>query len=249
MIAGEPIENLLSPPQPLSEARLAVLRRRLQRHSFAGGQDNIPALENAWDLASATNGGAVLWVHEPLPALLSPETGLRQRLDYSLTGTRFFELQTRSGPDRLVEKMDGLASMQHVPRLGTLAEDLTRILGVGAPRFELVRERISNDVAPGVESRVSRHIERLWARDEALRLAAGRRQAEAAALAAKNQLVTPLTGAVVLETQEQFAAHNLTPADATTVPAVPEPQAAALAALALVLWRLARRPRLARARG
>lgn len=49
---------------------------------------------------------------------------------------------------------------------------------------------------------------------------------ERVAFAAKYQLVTAFSGAVVLETAEQYARHGLTPVDATTtpeIPATPEP--------------------------
>jgi hypothetical protein len=43
-------------------------------------------------------------------------------------------------------------------------------------------------------------------------------------LAAKYQLVTPVTGAVVLETAQQYAASDLTPVNPGTVPTIPEPE-------------------------
>ena len=70
------------------------------------------------------------------------------------------------------------------------------------------------------------------------------------------QIVTPVTGAVVLETAEQYKQHNLKPAEAdsvpttlSSVPTVPEPGAVlclVLAALVLV-FALAFRARRARA--
>ena len=42
-----------------------------------------------------------------------------------------------------------------------------------------------------------------------------------AELAARYQLVTPFSGAVVLETQQQYADHGLTPADGDATPKVP----------------------------
>ena len=52
----------------------------------------------------------------------------------------------------------------------------------------------------------------------------GIERAECVAFAAAHQLVTPLTGAVVLENQQQYAAAGLTPVDPATVPTVPEPE-------------------------
>jgi hypothetical protein len=97
--------------------------------------------------------------------------------------------------------------------------------------FKFIRAQTTE---PAIGSRVGKHLERLWARDEAGRLASRRESAEAVKLAALNQLVTPLTGAVVLETKAQYDRHNLKPADPMTVPVIPEPSAFNLVVLAAI---------------
>jgi hypothetical protein len=217
------------------------IRRRLARLSPEGGQDNIPALEAAWDAASAVENGAVLWVHGVEPVLLSSEGGMRQRLEHNTTRTRLFEVQTETGPDRLIEKLDGFSSLQHVPRLGALKTDLLRVFGHwngAVPSFDLKRALVSGEQTG---PQASRHLERLWARDEAARLAAARKLDQAAQLAVKNQLVTPLTGAVVLERKEQYDRHGLTPADPGTVPSVPEPTVLSLLGIGALALAMAKR--------
>jgi hypothetical protein len=105
-------------------------------------------------------------------------------------------------------------------------------------RFELVRERVPASLESTNALRASKQLERLWARDETLRLAKAHQRDAATKLAAANQLVTPLTGAVVLETQQQFTQHGLSPADPASVPAVPEPGAFSLLGVGIlaVLW-------------
>jgi len=58
------------------------------------------------------------------------------------------------------------------------------------------------------------------------------------ALAAKYQLVTPVSGAVVLETKQQYDESRLTPVSQATVPTVPEPHewALILIACAVLIW-------------
>jgi hypothetical protein len=54
--------------------------------------------------------------------------------------------------------------------------------------------------------------------------------------ARKLRLVTPLTGAVVLENKEQYAEHDLSPtADVDNVPTIPEPEELALMAVVCIL--------------
>ena len=61
---------------------------------------------------------------------------------------------------------------------------------------------------------------------------------EAITLAARYQLVTPVTGAVVLETAEQYRASGLAPVDAGSVPTIPEPGMVALLIVAggFLIW-------------
>jgi hypothetical protein len=87
-------------------------------------------------------------------------------------------------------------------------------------------------------------VVRLWASD----LIAGRSLAGdvASKLAAQQQLVTHVSGAVVLERAEQYQRHGLEPVDPTSVPTIPEPPVIALllvaAALAALWRRRERRP-------
>ena len=226
LIASDETKEFNTRPQKATASAIKEIQQSIGRARFTGGQDNLPALEAAWDLAAASAQGAVVWIHQPQPVALSSDSGLRQRLERAAAPVRLMEIQTRNGPDRIVEKLDGLGSVEHVVRLGSLRSDFDRLLSrwTGkSPAFVLIRELVAEtEAADG--TRVGSHIERLWARDEAMHLA-GRRERDAAVkLAAENQLVTPLTGAVVLETREQYDRHNLKPADPTTVPAVPEPQ-------------------------
>lgn len=243
LIAADEVAVAANRPTRLEPERVEEIQRRLGRAKFEGGQDNLPALAAAWDLAAAVEGGVVLWVHGPTPALLSAESGLLQRLERNTSRTRLYELQTEAGPDRILEKLDGRSALFAVPRLQSLREDLTRLVGQWngtVPGFELQRQ-LSTNSPSGV--RGSRHIERLWARDETLRLTRARQGEDATQLAVKNQLVTPVSGAVVLERKEQYERHGLTPAAAATVPAVPEPTTLSLVAIGLLGYAMARRKR------
>ena len=81
----------------------------------------------------------------------------------------------------------------------------------------------------------SRHIERLWAAQEVDALRASKRVSEAIRLASKQQLVTPVTGAVVLETIEQYKEMGLTPVMVDTVPGIPEPSTIVLMLLGILV--------------
>lgn len=202
-----------------------------------GGHDNCPALMQAWDIAAQGHNGVVVWLHGPQPVLFDPGENLRQRLERRPDGPRIIEVQTVAGPNRVVEKLDGLHQVSSLPRLGELADDLNRLLAsFSGPNRELslIRERGSN-FAAGAGVPASLQLVRLWAADEIERQAAAHNFPEAMRLAQLYQLVTPVSGAVVLETAQQYAEAGLKPVDATTVPAIPEPTTGWLVLLGLAL--------------
>lgn len=212
----------------------------LGRHRAAGGQDNVPALVQAWDLAAGSPSGVVVWIHGPQPVLLDNAELLKQRFERRPTSPVLVEIQTQAGPNRLLEKLDGIPAIRSVPRLGTLSEDVGRLIAKWNGQTNastLRRERLEPDVSVnsmhGREA--SMHLARLWAADEIKRLVAARKLDEALELARRYQLVTPVSGAVVLETKAEYQAAGLQPVDATTVPAVPEPSTWALIAVGLLV--------------
>ncbi len=215
-------------------------RIALWKFSSPGGHDNGPALVRAWELAAEAKAGVIVWVHGPQPVAFESLEDLRQRFERSARPPLLFDVETSIGPNRILEKLDGLKAVQSVPRLGDLGDDLGRLFGAwnGSSRwFELRRQRALAEppTANPAGKEASLHLARLWAAEEVARLCAARHVQEAAELAARHQLVTPVSGAVVLETQAQYDRAGLQPAAAQSVPAVPEPSMAALLLLSVVL--------------
>lgn len=218
-----------------------------------GGKDNLAALERAWDWAAEKPGGLILWVHGPQPELLGSAGGLVQRMERqsSTHAPVIHDLPVMLGPNRVVEKLDGVVQWTAVQRNGTVGQDLTQWLlgwsGKGS-EWRWVRERV-----PGVPSpeeaqgrKGSEHVVRLHVVDEVRAAMMARQLVEAGKLAARYQLVTPASGAVVLENRKQYEQTGLTPVDPTTVPLVPEPGVVALLLVGIGVWvgaRLCREPR------
>ena len=227
---------------------------------FEGGQDPIPALETAWDWASQQPGGTVLWIHGAVPVVLGDPQAIAQRLQRGeVDGARVVDVQAIDGPNLAARSWDAHPLYQALPRLGSLEDDLKRFLehwSGQAPRWHWNLERsadpfhltaakaeIAHDAK--TDTQASRHLVRLWARDRIDQLRRQRKTTEAVALAGLWQLVTPVSGAVVLETRAQYQAAGLTPVDPLTTPAlVPEPHTWALLGLGtglLLIWH--QRPR------
>ncbi len=225
---------------PLQKGSLDLYQRvALWKLRCVGGHDNVPALLRAWDLAAQAKAGAIVWVHGPQPMSLASAEELRQRFERSSDPPLLFDVQTHAGPDRVLEKLDGIKAVQPVTRLGELGDDLGRLFGAWngkASAFELARERVMPQPAeaqhPGKQT--SMHLARLWAAEEISRLSDVHHPDAAMELATRYQLVTPVSGAVVLETKAQFERAGLHPVPAESVPAVPEPSSVLLGLVALL---------------
>jgi hypothetical protein len=222
-----------------------------EKIDVGGGADNVAALAKAWDAAAEAPHGAIVWVHGPQPLLLRPVEELRQRWERRPDGTMLYAVQTEVGPDRVSEKLDGIAAVEPIARAGNLQADLENLFARLAGRKKQlrlirVREGAGHALAVGgkelketKESKeTSAHLARLWANDEVARLLADRgmnRTDEAIELAARYQLVTPVSGAVVLETQQQYQQAGLQPVAPGSVPTIPEPEMVLLIAVAAAL--------------
>ena len=245
LLAGDSVEEF-SPIRKGDEANCQQIAGRLARGQGVGGQDNVPALLRGWDWAAEKPGGVVVWIHGPQPQLLENGELIQQRFDWRPgAGPVIHELQTTPGPDRVIEKLNGKAALKSVARFGSVREDLSRLIGVwrgDVKQLEFVRERSASGVLSvanrGKES--SKHLARLWAYDEVLRLIAAKKPEAAVQLAGLYQLVTPVSGAVVLETKQQFDQAGLQAVDPQSVPTVPEPGIIALIVLGLVMGALIR---------
>lgn len=224
-----------------------LLSQKLSKADFIGGRDGFPALIHAWDLAAQKPGSVVVWIHGPQPQPVDQTEQIHQRLlwRHGLEAPVIHTLQVASGPDRLAEKFHGKTQMLSVPRLGTLPEDLRGLFSRWNPAKNhptTIRRRHDNrEMGELIRGKAgSRHLARLWAKEEVERLINSNKRDEAVRLAGTYQLVTPVSGAVVLETKQQFNQAGLQPVSPETVPTVPEPDAYLLLILGIGLLLLVR---------
>lgn len=210
----------------------------------SGGHDNLPALMRAWDWAAEKESSVILWIHGPQPIVLSGVEPLVQRYQRGNASRVpvIHDLAVRSGPNRLIEKLDGLEAARLLIRTGSLEDDVKRMLtewsGRGTERV-WVRERVAGK--PGEAElqgkKGSAHVVRLHVLEEVRQKIRAHALPEATRLAAMYQLVTPVSGAVVLETVQQYQQTGLTPVDPSTVPLVPEPETVVLLVVGVAaLW-------------
>jgi hypothetical protein len=212
----------------------ATATAQINQFAFKGGRDNLSALAMAWDWAAAKPNGAVIWIHGPQPVMLGSEEPLLQRIERRGNRVKIFELQAVAGPNRLLEKLDGLPTFEAVPRVGTAGDDLANLIQQWRPdakQIAVTRNRVAaNSDGLTQEMKTSDHLVRLWAADQVAQLAEARgntqstQHSAAVAMAQRYQLVTSVSGAVVLETKQQYQEAGLEPVAAGSVPTVPEPE-------------------------
>jgi hypothetical protein len=128
------------------------------------------------------------------------------------------------GPNELLPDAPWAWGARSLPRTGAIDTDLSDLFTHLSSRTDaVVIERAQGQPADGL-TQGSDHIARLWAHQRTLELLrTNANRAAAVALASRYQLITPVTGAVVLETKQQYDESRLTPASPASVPTVPEP--------------------------
>jgi hypothetical protein len=244
IIASEPMQHV--PLGRWSGIQREQIARMLRSASFRGGQDNAPALAEALAQLEAEPRATLLWIHGPQPVNFH---GSAARLEQA--GGRLKHLPqivlyaVEPGPNELLPDAPWAWSAGSLPRTAAIDTDLagffTRELSGGQA---FVIERAQVQPADGL-ARGSDHIVRLWAKERVLELMRSNptaNRAAAVALAAEYRLVTPVSGAVVLESKQQYDEARLTPVSQATVPTVPEPHEWALILIcgAALMWLIRR---------
>jgi hypothetical protein len=218
----------------------------LANYRFTGGRDNEPALREAIRLAKAQGGGPIIWLHGPQAVKLTQAEGLQQLLERGTAHPVIEECALVPGPNRLVEALYRSGCLRRLPELPHGADQLGPYLAAlrqdqQVPGWQWRRAASSDGLAG---RQVWDHLARVWAATTVADETSPTGEAARSTLAATYQLVTPLSGAVVLETQAQYAAHGLTPGDPAAspqVPNIPEPSTALLVLLTVTAAALRRK--------
>lgn len=240
-IAAEtPVNIALAPWNATQRARFDAA---LDDADFIGGQDNVSAVADA--VADAARSDAVLlWVHGPQPVSFAhSRAGLDQVLDRSTTLPQLVRYQAVAGPALTANGQPWFETARFVAPTASPARDLTMLLRditQGGPAWRVTRTagRVEDAVSGSI------HIARLWAAGEATRALGGKPADRTGAilLARRLNVVTPVSGAVVLATDAEYKENGLAVPGADEVPTIPEPHEWALltivaAVLLLWLWR------------
>lgn len=246
MIAAEPLTVV--PIRALDPRHRAALDTAIAATDAQDGEDNTPAFLAALRRLETEPDSEILWVHGPQPVKFRATSSLFEQLAERLAHyPRITLYPVKPGPNELLPDEPWAWNARTFPAHGDTAKDLTRYFSdPPADARQQIAERDERSSA-ALSSDGSAHIVRLWAKDKIAALmneGGDNNRADAVALATRHQLVTPVSGAVVLETREQFERHDLKPVSKATVPTVPEPHEwllIALLALVVTRWTWQRR--------
>jgi hypothetical protein len=199
-----------------------VTLKELETYQFSGGRDNEPALREGIRLARES-GGPIVWVHGPQAVGLSQSEALRQQLERGTNHPVIYEMEAVAGPNRLAEAIYRTGCIKRGPLLLSPERDFAQFLKDLQTEHQQAawtwKRSASLENIPG--TKVWDHLARLWAASAVEASTSPLTDAARADLASRYQLVTLFSGAVVLETQQQYAEHGLTPADGSATPSVP----------------------------
>ena len=186
--------------------------QKLKSNKFGGGQDNLFALVKAAERAGESKGGAVLWIHGPQPGyndemyLMAPYAAppkfFEMALDDCLTDVNeFFKNHKEVGP------------FAAIPRSGPLGDDLQSFLSKWQPgatetNMTLEQSTASNNIEAVTDTDAAREVAILKAADSVKELLARGVVLDAARLSVQYHIVTPVSGAVVLNNPAVQTAPN-----------------------------------------
>ena len=218
----------------------------LQNLEFAGGRDNREALRLAIAEAGRRHSPVVVWLHGPQPVAFGSCDAILQLLERGFDPPRLCSLDLAGGPNRILEGIGRLAVPAGTGRVLDPADLQRNLEAAAAPVPAFTYSRVPEGQAPAGSKEVWDQLAR-WHAWETVRRETGTTtpRPETAALAARYQLVTPLSGAVVLETAEQYQRFGLDQIDANSAPAipsVPEPSTSVLVGIGVLLALRRRRP-------
>jgi hypothetical protein len=239
IIAAEPLRRVS--PAPWSEAQKRALVALIRGTPFVGGQDNAPALAEALVMLEPEPQGTLLWIHGPQPVSFGDSAARLEQAAARLSRLPEVVLYgVEPGPNEVLPDAPWAWAARSLPQTGSLKTDLSDLFARASGQARTLTIRRAPGQPNEGQAKGSDHIARLWASTrvlELMRADPANNRAAAVALASRYHLVTPVSGAVVLETQQQYDESRLTPVSQAqaTLPTVPEPHEWALLAVACAM--------------
>ena len=206
-------ETSSAPVQPVS---LKQAEEMVTEELFAGGKDNIACLREVLETASERAGSAVLWIHGPQPQSRKMSESVLEMINR----VKLYDLEVVAGANNVLptiqsDDVSHLVSCETV-KSGLSSSQLKDLLaGMKNGKTATVIERTRMEGKPAIpviaDAGAAARLTCLWASDEVTRRLESGPYNAAQSLAVQYRLVTPASGAVVLENARDYAAKGLNP--------------------------------------
>lgn len=218
--AGDEVEEIANGLNDVSTPVWAQALQTLECQTFVGGQDDSLALLRALRTLDKEEQSAILWLHGPQPVRVQyPYSDnlveVRYLLDENPSNVLLYELQMENGPNKTIEALDGSPNIRRLPVISSPVASLEHLFSLwstGAQAFESV---LTQADAPPKDSHAQESqidLSPLWAAQSIDKLRKTSRhidKARAVAIAKAYRVVTPVSGAVVLETRKDYQKFGL----------------------------------------
>uniref|UniRef100_UPI00375371A0 PEP-CTERM sorting domain-containing protein n=1 Tax=Armatimonas sp. TaxID=1872638 RepID=UPI00375371A0 len=191
----------------------------LNSRRFVGGVDAVPALKRLSQTENTVRPTTILWLHGPVPQeAVSPQPLLEARSLHKNTPSLVGLLVTPGqdvvmdalSTDKRIHTREGIGWAGAVQRAAQAAQSTTDARSIPLGGREPALGGIY--LAPNADADSQTDWARLAATSRVLRAwYTGYDQDALAKAAARRRLITPLSGAVVLENKEQYERHGLDP--------------------------------------
>ena len=211
--------------------------------TFAGGRDNGPALTAAVDWLRGKPGSCLIWIHGPQPGAAGSRSALEQLLERSVAPFTLVDVPLVPGENTLGPAFAGLSRITALPVRHAGSDLAASLRAAFQQRGGTFTTQTEGTDPPDGAIKTSDSLARWFARIEASRLALTN-PAAASAMAASHQIVSPWSGAVVLERATDYAQHGLTQSNAAVsqqIPVIPEPSSVLLLLFSVSHFLLRRR--------
>jgi len=214
----------------------------LLKIEFEGGCDNIPALLEAWNIASENTNSLILWIHATQPFELMDAEELIQNFERRPKNPKLYDFQFGGGLNKIAEKLNGLPQISRISSFGDFKKsELEKLFDLwsGTKKQFYFDRKLVPAKNIKIENK-DKHVARLWANEKVCKLANSWKENDkitAVEIATDYQLVTPVSGAVVLETAEQYLESGLEPVSEETSPhVIPEPYSIFMLLATIFFW-------------
>lgn len=233
-------------PRKLEKAQWET---ELVDQAFRGGRDSTSSLQQALqDARSSGQRTTIVWLHGPQPFEFAESGVIAQIFEREPHPPVVHSIALAHGRNRLLEQLYNHAELRAETRWDGTPDHLRQILQQACAGMPDSYAYSRPDAAPADAIKVWDQLARQAVFEEVLAAFKGQNQVPEAQAqrAASHQLVTPYSGAVVLETQEQYDRAGLKPVDAGSTPqipngSVPEPHRTLLLLIGVVACSLRRR--------